>query len=828
MTVKIKASMSVSGPTTAFTKEPIVVPSRYRQSRTLVRRLCRLPGETRADFRRKVLRLREHFERFNVDVSDLCQWLMGLRPKDRDGDPGVPTFWHFFLTPSVDGVDADESERDRCRLAVFDAVAGIRSEIRIGDQSLSQALKDAVSQVAQRPKTVSTQQLFERMRGLDPAHRLVLTKSAAEWIVARYQHGVENWQRQRAEWEKEKQEWEGRHPVLRQEICEQFTQIFKSLVWDPEKPPGVKNKRPRICPYERLKVDSDNCIYAGEKGHGPLCWKYATFVRDQKKQNGKFNEKHFCDNAEMYLRFRNTRDRVCALQCLHREVPQCKRWFETAWNAYLKALELNEETAVTHGQLPHCRKIGETWEESKCQRNPHTELCRQYKNKLSTLDADTLKLEADYRQWRRNFLAGPSKPSFRYPSSRTLPMPKIFGDRFHEIDLERSVIRLRLDDMPEGESIEFGFIPWPRGYHPRRSEVLVTSVHVNFVGSRARVGFRFDVPHRESRFRCTQDELDELRSRTYPRQAQDQQFLDAARQRLLESFSGGAETDLRILAVDLGETGAHTAVYVGRRHQLDVPLRIVKIDQRYEGLPEVLEKDKLLENPPKFDPKTDLRGLRKEHVGRHLNQLADGAAKISEHRQTIVAAPVTLRDSDFRGLTSHIRWMIRDWVRHNAAQIVAAAEEHHCDLIVFESLRGFMPPGYEKLDVNDQRKKRWLAMFAYGRIRRKVVEKAVERGMRVVTVPYFKSSQFCSACGHPQENEGRWRKNKRVHRFECECGGPRPSHGKRPAPKSDRIPPKNNADLKCSCNLKLDSDANAARVVAHVFWGEICLPSPED
>jgi hypothetical protein len=340
------------------------------------------------------------------------------------------------------------------------------------------------------------------------------------------------------------------------------------------------------------------------------------------------------------------------------------------------------------------------------------------------------------------------------------------------------------------------------------------------VGSRARAGFRFDVAHRPSRFECSQDEIEKLRSLEFPRQAQDRQFLEAARKRLLESLSGDTNSALRILAVDLGQTGAGAAVYQGRTHQSDVPLAIIKIDQCYPGIPEVLQKDQHLKSPPRFpkDKEKDWRGLRKEHVGHHLGQLMEGAARIAQRRQNEESNPTTIREHDYRGLTRHIRWMIRDWARHNAAKIIAAAEEHHCELIVFESLRGFMPRGYDQMEPEQKRR---LAFFAYGRVRRRVVEKAVERGMRVVTVPYGFSSQVCSACGHQQQEKGRLRKNKAKRRFECECSA---------VPRTDKT---NKAQelkaslRKCSCNLRIDSDANAARVLARVFWGEIVLPERE-
>jgi IS605 OrfB family transposase len=139
--------------------------------------------------------------------------------------------------------------------------------------------------------------------------------------------------------------------------------------------------------------------------------------------------------------------------------------------------------------------------------------------------------------------------------------------------------------------------------------------------------------------------------------------------------------------------------------------------------------------------------------------------------------------------------MIRDWARLNASQIIQAAENHGVDLIVFESLRGFKAKGYEKLE---QEEKRRLAFFAYGRVRRKVKEKAVERGMRVVTVPYLESSQHCWSCGKKQEDLRKLRENKKIRRFKCEF-----------------------------CSNKCDSDVNAAGVLAKVFWGDIVLPTEE-
>jgi hypothetical protein len=804
-------------------------PSRYRQARTLVRRLCRLPEQPPADFKQNIARLRDHFERFNVDTSELCQWFMGLRKQygDPDSPAGFGLVGDFLLEPHLDNLQPDEPERDRWRLAVFDQIAKIRKVNELAGHPLPKNLLAALDQVAAQTQTPTAHHLFDRLRTLEPAHRLVLLKAAAEWIVARYQRGVENWVRHHAEWQKEKDEWERRHPTLTEEIRDRFTDLFKQLN-DPERgdKPGIRRKKPRICPYDRMKPNLNNCIYAGQKGHGPLCWKYVDFVKDRKAKNQRFNEKHFGDNAADYLAFRaggNTH-RI-ALDRLFKKEPKCRPWFNLAWPEYLRFMNLNEQTVVQQGQLPHCRKIGQTFENSNCQWNPHTHLCLQYKRALAQLDDATIQLEPLYRQWRAEFLAGPRKPSFKYPSTRELPMPKIFGDRFHQIDFDRSVLRLRLDDMAAEQWLEFAFIPWPKGYRPSKKDVQVTSVHVNFVGTRARAGFRFDVPHENSPFACTQDELDELRSRQFPRPAQDQEFLNAARQRLIDSFPGNPDADLRLLAVDLGETGAHAAVYQGRTHERDIPLPIVKINKAYTSLPEKLEKNpRDTKMRGSLDlPKDDPRGLRKEHTAQHLKTIADGAAKLAERRQPDVPDTVTLQDHDFRGLKRHITWMIRDWARHNAAQIVAAAEQHRCHLIVFESLRNFKAPGYDKMDPD---KKRRLAMFAYGRIRRKVVEKAVERGMRVVTAPYFKSSQFCSACGHEQLNKGLWRKNKSNAQFHCECGDSRAQTAKaqsaqQPSPQSDSSKPK----PKCACTARLNSDANAARVLARVFWDEIHLPT---
>lgn len=756
---------------------------------------------------------------------------MGLRK--RYGDAGKPASFgvlgDFLLQPALDGVDASEKDADRWRLDVFDDVAGIRGVAALGGRPIPNPLRNALqAERNARPraesKNATAYRLFARLEKLEPGHRLVLLKSAAEWVVARYLRGVENWVRQREEWEKEKRAWARRHPKLTAEIRDRFTEVFKQLRNDERDGSiGLRRKNPRICLYKQLRKNLDNCWYAGQKGHGPLCWRYVAFIKARKEADRRFNDKRFAEDAASYLSYR--RQGFSRSEALGRLFPRNRRdsqlsqqRFQRNWTEYLQFSRkadaggtgaftpLNEDTVVARGCLPHCLKIGgNVWERSECLWNPHTELCLQYKRALGNpdngFDDATLELEELYREWRALYLAGPRKPSFKYPSSRDLPMPKIFGERYYEIDLERSVLRLRLDDMREGEWIEFGFTPWPRDYRPSRRDVDITSVHVNFVGARVRVGFRFHAPHKPSRFGCSQDELDELRSRHFPRQMQDQQFVEAARKRLLETFSGDAERDLRLLAVDLGMTRAHVVLYRGRDFQADAPLPIVKVNKAYCENPHTLErdpKDRKMRGSLEF-PKDDPRGLRKEHVGRHPKCIADGAAAVATYRQQH-DAPATLRDLDFRSGKRHIAWMIRDWARHNAARIIAEAEKHECDLIVFESLRGVRMPGYDKLDDESRRKKSEGVLYTYGRVRAKVREKAVERGMRVVTVPYFKSSQVCSQCGRVQENTREWRNNKQKHKFVCEHK---------------------------TCGTVLGSDANAARVLAQVFWGAITLPVPD-
>ena len=924
--------------------------SRYRESRTLVRRLCRLPHQPREEFRHNISRLRKHFERFNVDVSEVCQWLMGLRKRHaKQGDPadfGVVV--GFLLEPVREwrrldparwpdsSAEPDDEQQAAWRLAVFDDVAGFRPCAVLGDEPPPATLREAMDVVASEPLSPTAQKLFDRLRGYDPAHRFVLLKSAAEWIVARYRRPIEFRERELTKWQEEKEKWKQAHPELTPEMCEQFTAVFKSLV-DPDRKgpgqgrPGIRKRNPRICLYERLKQNKDNCACAN-RGHGTLCWKYAEFVklcgkcgksknRDQKPvaeirqsiksgswtddqiaamakliESGhasKFNPDYFPKDATEYLESRigslkkppqKGTPHQHALERLFRDKgPQqqaeLRKRFKETWQTYLKVMGLNDDNVVQRaaeiaidvakqrGRLPHCTKIGKTGEETACVYNVHTGLCRLYREQLEKHPAETRAQEKLYREFRkRGFHVPPRRPSFRYPSARDLPTPKIFGEHYFDPDFEQSVLRLRLDDMPRGKWLEFGFIPWPRDYDRHWAQVEFTGIHLHFVGAKARAGFRFAVSHAASRFGCTQDEIDDLRSH-FRRQTEDQAFLDAARQRLRGTLDPALDfdRDLRVLAVDLGEPegGAYAAVYQGHDLERDFPLEVLKLDYCYplDKRKQVLVEKKELKPEPKFTggiEKTDARGLRQPHVERHVQDLSAKAKTVAEKAKELKLRSkkgkppaVSLRGHDYRRLQLHTGWMIRDWVRVNAARIVQAAEEHNCDLIVFESLRDWRAPGYDELEVDSLRKKRWLAMFAYGRIRRKVSEKAVERGLRVVTLPYHKSSQTCSVCRHLQCEEDdcshkpKWRKdrwlnnktgkskeNKGQHWFRCVCNIEPPkkkgNDGRKPTPHEapTATAVENPGRERCRCTAGMNSDANAARVLARVFWDEIRLPPP--
>lgn len=870
--------------------------SRYRESRILVRRLCRLPGQ-REEFTRNVERLRSHFEQFNVDVSELCQWWMTLRK--RYGTPGRPSSFgvlgDFLLEPRIEGIDLTEQDADAWRLRVFDDVASFCPLDSPGQMSLPDALRKAMQLAAGASWTPTTRRLFDRMRNYHPTQRFVLLKAAAEWIVARYQKPLQWWEEQRPKFERARAAWEKKHPALTPQVRDQFTIIFQNLV-DPgqDQRPGIRRKNPRICRWDRLKTGQDNCAY-GEKGHGPLCWKYAEFVKACKDlkafdaQHGRdprrkklidavkelfqwarnsntgyrFDEKHFWENAEQYLQARiriqetgrrggNGSPHQLALESLFRdprigpqEAQRRRERFKREWKAYLEALEIGDQVVIEQKRLPHCSKIGETGDKSQCEFNRHTELCNRYKTALQSLDEPTRSLEGEYREWRAlGYLGGPRKPCFRYPSSRRLPIPKIFGKEYFELDFQRSCVSLRLDSGGQEDWVSFAFAPWPKQYHPRWQNVTVTSVHVNFVGNRVRLGLRFEVPHKQSRFSSTQDELDLLRKKfRFPDEEGD--YLRETQQLLCNTFQGQFRQQARILSVDLGRNGAAATVYEGCKHIADIPLPINKIDYCYPLSSRIDPKQ--LDPKPLYQPdgpssrrsktddddEVDSRGLCIEHIARHLAALSQGASQLTQYRQQ---PTVVLQSNDYRRLQGHIKWMIRDWVRHNASCIIAAAEQYECDLILFENLRETRVPGYDVLNPKAAHEKRQLAVLSFGRIRQKVTEKAVERGMRVVTVPEFRSSRVCSQCGHDQtldrSQQRKWKKNKEQGKFRCLCAAP--ATGNSSGSKRDQAAPAGEQEQQpaaqqsnCQCRLELHSDVNAARVLARILLGEIPLPPRE-
>ena len=747
---------------------------RYKQSRILARGIRRLTAQSREEFKENVLRLRRHFEQFNLDASEICQWLMSLRPGGKKGNDDTRIFWEFILEPQKFIAEAKEEFSDRYRRMVFDVVAGIEEEKTLDAIPHKSDLKKSINSISHATHSETAKNLIGRLSHLHKAHRQILIKAAAEWIVSRYWRGIQNWERQYEEWKKEKDDWESNNPELTEDVRSRFNNEFKEL--------GIAIKRPRICSWEKLKEVKDNCLYAGERignnNHGPLCIKYRDFLKNKKMTRSK--EKYFIENAKSYIQHRKSMARERAFKLFNRQNPKAK-WFQKLWGQYLQELGINEETISSYNwDFPHCLRLGE-----ECLFNIHTEDCKKYSEFLQN-NVDLQPLEPLYREWRAEFLGPPKKPSFKYPSKRNLPMPKIFGGDFYKVDFDNSIIQLRLDDMPVGEFIPFGFTPWPIDYNPQATDIEITSVHISFVGTRARSGFRFEVPHCDSRFSMRQEVIDELRSRKYPRQAQDNQFLDEARKLFIDSFTGGSKDEMKIMAVDLGTVGAFASLLKGDVLQKTTPLKIIKIDKIYEEFPRRDDKKKKGE-------KTKQKGLSKDHLSRHIKEeWAEGAREIAEARKS---EEITLGDHDMRRLSLHIRWMIRDWVRLNVSQIIETAENNGVDLIVFESMRGFRLPGYDQIEED---KKRRLAFFAHGSVRRKTIEKAVERGMRVITVPYFKSSRFCSKCHDDQKDEKTWLANKRKHKFECE---------------------------NKKCGFKANSDENAAIVLGKVFWGHIKLPS---
>ncbi|GEM_PF-1031757 len=777
--------------------------TRYREERTFVRGICRLPEEDKEAYKQKVSKLHDHFTKFNVDVSELCQWIMGFRPNNGKKDQRITLFWEFYLTPEKFINGNGNEDPDQLRLQIFDIIAGWGKESDIAETPISPELLEVLPLVSAEKKSQTAERLFERLKEFKKSHRMILLKSSAEWVYARYQRLFENYEKQHEEWEKEKKQWEDEHPELTAEIREKYNDIFKKL--------EVKKKTPRICKWECLKQNIDNCNFEGEllngKKHSQLCKKYFDFTKSYKPLKGKRNKKRakFREIAEKYLDFRRKYEKRDSFNRLLNEDRKFL-WFGSAWDEYLKALNINEETILKDygGKIPHCTIFAK---DKDCEFNKHTEKCNQYKIELDNLSKSELELESLYREWRKDFVWGPGKPIFRYPSGKKLQTPKIFGKDYFEIDFDKSVLSLRLDNKGEDEWLNFGFMPWPKNYDKQPADIKdkISSVNINFIGNKPRAGFRFKVPHKKSRFRISQDEIDYLRSRKYPRKSQDQKFLDEARQLLLKNFSGNPEKEMRIMAVDLGTGSAAAAIFEGKVKKSAMSLKVIKSDKLRTNT----------KNGKKGkDPRG--RGVSLEHIQWHIKARNEGMKKIQEKikkyeekqklkspadsKETKEKIKKDKKNEEFKfpaksmgRLDRHIRLMLRDWVRLNAKQIIKTAEENNVDLIIFESLRGSKIPGYDDLNIEEKGRK---VFWSYGKIRHKVREKAVERGMLVATVPEYNSSHICSECGN--ENWKKWRKNKKKKLFIC-------------------------ANKHCSLSKGggIDSDENAAIVIGKIFWGEI-------
>ena len=163
--------------------------TKYREERTLARGLRRLPGEDRISFRQNVARLRGHFEQFNVDVSELCQWLMGLRPEGKKCGDETRPFWESVIGLEKTMPDVDEGQSDRLRLSVFEAAVGWEQESTLIGKSFPTSFMDSVRAVAAHPRTPTAARMLSRLEKMSRPHRMILLKVAAEWI-AKYLTGL--------------------------------------------------------------------------------------------------------------------------------------------------------------------------------------------------------------------------------------------------------------------------------------------------------------------------------------------------------------------------------------------------------------------------------------------------------------------------------------------------------------------------------------------------------------------------------------------------------------------------------------------------------------
>jgi len=764
--------------------------TRYREERTITRGMRRLPGEERKSFKAKVITLRRNFEQFNTDVSEICQWLMSIRPNGKHNIPNTEPFWDFILEPHNFVVNQEETNIDSVRLVVFEMAVGWRQVTDVANFELERQLLMSLESIQSVPRTIAAKRMLQRIKNYEFQHKMVLLRSAVEWINTRFIRTYKNWEMNIKEFLEKKKVWENDHPKLTEEIRNTFNKVFDEL--------EISKKNPNICRWSHLKKNRDNCNYAGVRikvggeynNHSEKCKRYQDFL---KKHSA--HKKYFAANAMMYINIRKKRRDLTkreAIKVLLDKIPQARSWFPQAWDNYLEYLGLNEISLINKfdGQLPHCLRL-----DTECIYNVHTQSCRKYYVLLKDLPDKYLSLEETYREWRKYFLREPRKPVFAYPSTRQRTVSKIFGRDYFEADYDNSIIKLRLDDMAEGQFLSFGFKPWPVDYDVQPIDTEITSVLVHFIGTRARVGFRFKMPHRPSRINIKQDELDELRSRSRLIQEKDQALLEKVRLRLRDGFIGIFDKELRVLAVDLGTSSCATAFFVGRQFQESSRLQIVKYDRVYKSNYEIKKR----RNNKGIDKQKQLlfkeKGLNQYHIKVHLDKLAEQNKQIIKKREA--SGNPTPTEQDMRRLSLHIGWMHRDWVRINASQIIKSAKKLRADLIVFESLRDFRPMMFNEFDID---KKRRLAFFPFGLIRHKVIEKAVESGMRVVTVPYMFSSQFCGACGRQQNDKKRLQKNKTDKRgacFICEYN---------------------------DCAFEGDPDENAARVLGGVFWGNIRLP----
>ncbi len=153
-------------------------------------------------------RLREHFQRFNRDVSEICQWLMALRPRGEPQNPSLGPLWDFFTGPAPCGLEEDEAPADRGRLEVFKVAAGWSGPEALLGSNIESPVRDAAVACAGLPRSRTAAALLDRLRSLSDPHVMILVKAASEWVRAHYRRARENWDRHHRAWQDEKQAWE--------------------------------------------------------------------------------------------------------------------------------------------------------------------------------------------------------------------------------------------------------------------------------------------------------------------------------------------------------------------------------------------------------------------------------------------------------------------------------------------------------------------------------------------------------------------------------------------------------------------------------------------